>query len=402
MADPGLKIAHIITRMIRGGADENTMLSCNAFAERGHDVTLLCGNEVEPEMLARAHPRVTTIRIPSLVRPINPIADAAALMSLRMHLQAIRPDIIHTHTSKAGILGRAAAIRMRSSAVIHGIHILPFVNVGAAQRAIYLGLERALVRATDQYVSVSAGMRDIAVAHGLGGADVHHVVASGMDIGAFQRLADRNRAPAPGNDNRTFKVLYLANYEARKQHARLIDEIAAQATRFADTTFLLAGQGRERDALEEMVQRRGLAQRVKILGYVEATSDLIASADLCVYCSEREGLPRAIVQYCATGRPIVAFHLPGIEAVLHHGHNGYLCPQGDFIDLFARIRGLLDDEATRQRMADNAAAVDLSEWGADRMYLRLNDIYRSALRGKRNAAGAPTLAAGGLDVRSAS
>jgi glycosyltransferase involved in cell wall biosynthesis len=401
MVETGLKIAHVITRMIRGGADENTMLSCNAFAERGHDVTLLCGGEIEEEMLARAHPRVTTIRIPSLIRPIHPIADAAALIALRRHLQALRPDIIHTHTSKAGILGRAAAVRMRSSAVIHGIHILPFVNVGAAQRAIYLGLERALARATDQFVSVSAGMRDIAVAHGLGGADRHHVVASGMDIAAFQRLAARGQAPAPGNDNRAFKVLYLANYEARKQHARLIDEIAAQAARFPDTTFLLAGQGREQSALQDMVQRRGLSQKVKILGYVEATSELIASADLCLYCSEREGLPRAVVQYCATGRPVVAFHLPGIEAVIRHGHNGYLCPQGDFIDLFARIRGLLDDATARARMAENAAAIDLSEWGAERMYHRLNEIYRSALRAKRNAASVTVLPTG-LDVRSAS
>jgi glycosyltransferase involved in cell wall biosynthesis len=401
VVEPGLKIAHIITRMIRGGADENTMLSCNAFAERGHDVTLLCGGEVEAEMLARAHPRVQTIRVPSLVRPINPIADAAALIALRQRLQALRPDIIHTHTSKAGILGRAASIRMRSSAVIHGIHILPFVNVGAAQRLIYLGLERALARATDQFVSVSAGMRDIAVAHGLGGADRHHVVASGMDIAAFQKMATGGRAFAPGNDNRAFRVLYLANYEARKQHARLIDEIAAQAARFSDTTFLLAGQGREQAALQDMVQRRGLAQRVKVLGFVEATSELIASADLCLYCSEREGLPRAVIQYCATGRPVVAFHLPGIEAVIRHGHNGYLCPQGDFIDLFARIRALLDDPEARKRMAANAAAVDLSEWGAERMYLRLNEIYRSALRAKRSASGAAPLATG-LDVRSAS
>lgn len=401
MVETGLKIAHIITRMIRGGADENTMLSCNAFAERGHDVTLLCGGEVEAEMLARANPRVTTIRVPSLVRPINPVADAAALIALRQRLQALRPDIIHTHTSKAGILGRAASIRMRSSAVIHGIHILPFVNVGTAQRLIYLGLERALARATDQFVSVSAGMRDIAVAHGLGGADRHHVVASGMDIAAFQKLAAGSRAFASGNDNRAFTVLYLANYEARKQHARLIDEIAAQAARFSDTIFLLAGQGREQAALQDLVQRRGLAQRVRVLGFVEATSELIASADLCLYCSEREGLPRAVVQYCATGRPVVAFHLPGIEAVIRHGHNGYLCPQGDFIDLFARIRSLLDDPEARERMAANAAAVDLSEWGAERMYLRLNEIYRSALRAKRSASGATPLATG-LDVRSAS
>ena len=401
MAELGLRIAHIITRMIRGGADENTMLSCNAFAARGHEVTLLCGGEVEDEMLARAHPRVGLIRVPSLIRPIHPVADAAALIALRQHLHALRPDIIHTHTSKAGILGRAAAIRMRSSAVIHGIHILPFVNVGAAQRVVYLGLERALARATDQFVSVSAGMRDLAVAHGLGGPDRHHVVASGMDIAAFRRMASHARLPEPGNDNRTFTVLYLANFEARKQHARLVDEIALQAARFPDTTFLFAGQGREQSALQDMVQRRGLAQKIKILGYVERTSELIASADLCLYCSEREGLPRAVVQYCATGRPVVAFHLPGIEAVIRHGHNGFLCPQGDFIDLFARIRGLLDDAAARARMAANAAAVDLSEWGAERMYLRLNEIYRGALRAKRDTAGAAVLPAG-LDARGAS
>lgn len=303
MSDPVLRIAHVITRLIRGGADENTMLSCNAFAEHGHDVTLIFGQEFSSEMTRAACSRVRSIRLPALRREINPRADAAALVGLRRLLRSLRPDIVHTHTSKAGILGRAAAIGLDRIAVVHGIHILPFVNVGPAQRLLYLGLERGLARFTDRYVSVSAGMRDVAVAHGLGSPEKHRVVPSGMNLSSFKEVGTGVRLRAPANDPgpRRPRVLYLANYEPRKQQARLIEALAAQKARFSDATFLLAGHGRDQDSLQALVDRHGLADQVKILGYVDDPGPLIASADICIYCSAREGLPRAVVQ-CSTLR----------------------------------------------------------------------------------------------------
>lgn len=381
MQERHLKIAHVITRLIRGGADENTLLSCNAFAERGHDVTLIFGRAFSEEMVRAVHPRVRSVQLPTLRRSISPAADAAALSALRRCLRAVRPDVVHTHTSKAGILGRAAAIGLPRTAVVHGIHILPFVNVGMVERALYLCLERVMAPFTDRYVSVSAAMRDIAIAHRIGSGPKHDVVPSGMDLERFikarrQDVTTSNAREAAGT---RFRVLYLANYEPRKQHKALMQALAAGGARFADVELVLAGHGAEKEKLARLPEKLGLADQIVVAGFVQAPESLIASADVCVYCSAREGLPRAVVQYCAAGRPVVAFALPGMEAVVRDGENGFLCRQDDFAGLLDGVRKILDDPALRSRMSAASARTDLDAWGAEHMYHRLRRIYDDAI-----------------------
>jgi glycosyltransferase involved in cell wall biosynthesis len=372
--EPRLNIAHVITRYIQGGADENTLNSCNAFAQRGHAVTLIYGREASEKMVAKLHPSIKAIQIPALQRAISPIADARALLALRRELRSLKPDIVHTHTSKAGVLGRAAAIGL-GTATVHGLHILPFENAGTAARLIYLALERSLVRATDCYVSVSEGVRNTAMAHRVGSARQHHVVPSSMELEQFKNAASSRAA-----DRGRRRVLYLANYEPRKQHRQLVQAIAAKRDMFADTTFVLAGQGYQEHALRSLVNDLGVRNTVDVLGFAEDAGSLIASADLALYCSCREGLPRAVVQYCAAGRPVVALHLPGIEAVIRDGENGKLCQQGDFDSLLEQVRELLDDDALRARMASAATRMNLDAWSADHAYDCLYKIYVKALQ----------------------
>jgi glycosyltransferase involved in cell wall biosynthesis len=379
MTDRPLKIVHVITRFIRGGADENTLLSCNSFAERGHAVTLIYGDEFSQEMVDAIDPRVDAIQVPALRRAINPVADLRAALALWRIFRRVQPDVIHTHTSKAGVIGRIAARAAPSAAVVHGIHILPFVNVGAAEKLVYLSIERMLARMTHRFVSVSPAMRDLAIANGVGHADRHDVVFSGMNLSRY--LAEsRDEGVAPGGDaGRRFHVVYAANYEPRKQHLPLLEALARRARDFSDTTFVFAGHGRQQAVIEERVRALGLEGMVSVVGFVEDLGELIRGADLCIYCSSREGLPRVVVQYCAAQRPVVALDLPGLDAVVTHGHNGLILPAGDFDGLTAAVRRLLDAPQERRAMAEAAGAVDLTAWSADTMYVRLNEIYRGAL-----------------------
>ena len=159
-----LTIAHVITRFIRGGADENTRLSCNAQAAAGHRVALIFGREAHEEMLAALDPRVERIRIDALVRRIDPVCDALTLMSLVRTLRDLKPDIVHTHTSKAGILGRLAGRIARAKAIVHGVHILPFLNVRRFKRWVFLAVERLTAPLTDAFVSVSPKMQECCLA----------------------------------------------------------------------------------------------------------------------------------------------------------------------------------------------------------------------------------------------
>jgi glycosyltransferase involved in cell wall biosynthesis len=372
-------ILHIITRLVAGGADENTVLSCNHFAQLGHPVTIIYGHDFDPKMIARLHPAVKAIQVKSLTRSISPMRDLRAMRTIRRLLWWLRPDVVHTHTSKAGVIGRMAAMNIPSLAVVHGIHILAFINVGWLQRQVYVALERITASFTHAFVDVSPGMMELALAHGVGTPDLHYIVPSGMDIDSFRcrQLEPARIDIATGRPRR--RVVYLANYERRKAHRELIDGIGERRRQFGDTTFVLAGTGALEASLKEHVSNLGLQEIVDVCGYASDAPALLETADLCIYCSGREGLPRAVVQYCASGKPAVTFDLPGIEVIVKSEHNGVVCKQGDFASMLTAVRDLLDDPFLLASMSSNAKTIDLERWSTASMGLSLETIYQTAI-----------------------
>ena len=188
-----LRIAHVITRLINGGADENTVISCNQAVSSGHYVVLVHGAQTRPEILATVDERVKIVELPSLVRPIAPLGDMKALGDLVRTFHRLRPDVVHTHTSKAGILGRLAARAASVPVVVHGVHIVPFVNVGQLETFAYLKAERAVQGLTHAFIDVSPGLRDLCVTAGVGAPDRHHVVESGFDLSRFPQCDSARR-----------------------------------------------------------------------------------------------------------------------------------------------------------------------------------------------------------------
>ncbi|MGH2796344.1 MAG: glycosyltransferase [Thermoleophilaceae bacterium] len=379
-----LRIAHVITRLINGGADENTVISCNQAVRSGHRVFLVHGAQTRPEILATVDPHVEVIELPSLVRPIAPLGDMKALGDLVRTFRRLRPDVVHTHTSKAGMLGRLAARVARVPVVVHGVHIVPFVNAGRLETFAYLTAERAVQGMTHAFVDVSPGMRDLCVKAGVGAPERHHVVESGFDLSRFRdakhpedwrelfRLApDSPRPPV---------VLMLAVFEARKRHLELLERLPRIVARFPEVRFVLAGDGKLRNAIDARVKTLGIERNVILTGFHRHPEQLIALADICLLASAREGLPRVLMQYLAGGKPVIAPALPCIEDVLRHDVNG-LIPRSDDLDGLAdAVVALLDDPARRARLARGAATTQLSEWDAARMGERLEAVYADVIR----------------------
>jgi glycosyltransferase involved in cell wall biosynthesis len=369
-------VAHVITRFVRGGADENTLLTCNGQAALGHEVHLIYGDH-HPDMVAAMDPRVRMHHLPSMVRAVRPWTDLRCLRALARLFRELRPDVVHTHESKAGVLGRFAAVRARVSVIVHGVHILPFVGVGQVTARIYLALEKAAARVTDAYVDVSAGMRDICLEHGLGRSENHFVVASGMDVARF-----RAAVPLPRNSivpGRSFAAgctigLISGALEPRKRVAELIAALGASPPA-GDWALLIAGAGPEADAIARTIATHGLQDRVFPLGFCGNLPELIATADVCLHVARNEGLPRVVVQYVLGGRPVVTSALPGIDRVVQDGVNGVLVPvitPQAAATVFAR---LVDACETRRAYADASRKADLSDWGADTMVTRIEQVY---------------------------
>ena len=379
-----LRIAHVITRLINGGADENTVISCNEAVRSGHQVVLVHGAQTRPEILATVDERVNIVELPSLMRPIAPLGDVKALGDLVRTFRRLRPDVVHTHTSKAGILGRLAAHVARVPVVVHGVHIVPFVNVGRLETFAYLTAERAVQGMTHAFIDVSPGVRDLCVKAGVGAPERHHVVESGFDLSRFRAAKQpedwRELLRLVPDDPRPPVVLMLAVFEARKRHLELLERLPGIAARFPRVRFVFAGDGSLRDAIATRVRTLGIERNVVLTGFHPHPEQLIALADICLLASAREGLPRVLMQYLAGGKPAIAPALPCIDDVLRHDVNGLIVRSDDLDGLADAVVALLDDPARRARLARGAETTQLSEWDAARMGERLEAVYADVIR----------------------
>jgi glycosyltransferase involved in cell wall biosynthesis len=345
-----MRIVHIITRLILGGAQENTLLTCLEQARRGHEVTLLSGPPLGPEgsllEAARAMP-IRTVLVPPLRRAIRPWHDVEAYVDLAKHLRDVRPEVVHTHSSKAGILGRLAARRTGVPCIVHTIHGLPFdAYQPDAVRWTYRAVERRAARWSHRLIAVCGDMADRAAGAGLAPRDDIAVVYSGMDVDALRagepRRDEVRRAwnVAPGQ----FVFLAIARLFHLKGYEYLLPAFAEVARRHRDAVLVVAGEGVLRPRLESMSRHLGMAGQVRFLGLVppDRIPGLLWASDAVVHAGLREGLARVLPQAGICRRPVVTYNIGGAREVVRDGENGWV---------LAPPRGP-GDEAARQRLAD--------------------------------------------------
>lgn len=379
-----MKIVHTITRFVRGGADENTLLTCNHQAEQGHCVALIFGYETHPDIVAMLHPAIEQVRLVSLGRAISPLRDARALAEMVGFMRRFDPDVVHTHTSKAGILGRVAAILAGVPVIVHGVHILPFLGVGPITAKAYRAIEQAIARKTDFFIDVSEGMRKASIENGVGTAANHVVVPSGMDVDKFIRarpfspheiMDELGLAEPPGK-----LIVSAAVLEPRKRHLEFLDAMAAVVTAQPDAHLAITGDGPLAGAIRAKAERLGIASNVHLLGFRTDVERWMKSADVCTLASEREGLPRTVIQYVMCGRPVVATFLPGIDAVVTDGENGVIVASP--AQMATPLIAILADQQTADRMAARSAARDLSAWDARAMVRAIDRVYTDVMRAR--------------------
>jgi glycosyltransferase involved in cell wall biosynthesis len=384
-------VIHVITRLLKAGSEENTVATCLYQAKHGCHVTLVHGRDHHPEWSQELSRHFNVVKLDSLVHPIRPAEDIKALIALYRLFRGIRPEVVHTHQSKAGIVGRLAAAAAGVPAVMHTIHIAPFVNVTRVQRLLYLTAEKLCARVTDLFIPVSLGMRDAYLSEGIGKADMYNVIHSGMQLERFKScqppLDWRERIGGWSSAGRPKIILMLAAFEARKRHREFLRALAPRLCHRQDVCLLLAGDGPQRSQCEQETRQWDLRHQVRFLGHDSAPQELIALADLCMLTSEREGLPRVVVQYIASGKPVLLCPLSGIDELVRCGENGMISTSSDMDATVSEMFALLDDEPRLARLAAGAQSTDVSKWKEDVMGRRIEAAYRDvlSLRGVRQA-----------------
>lgn len=388
-----MRIVHIITRLIVGGAQENTLLTCEGLHARGHDVTLISGRTTGPEGSLRdraASGGYRLLELPDLIRAVNPWRDARAERELESVLRDLAPDVVHTHSSKAGILGRRAAVRARTPIIIHTIHGMSFNRTQPwLVRTGYAWLERRCARFTDRLITVADALIDQSVAARIAPRTRFQTIYSGVQVDGFDPARyDRDavrRAWGIGPGDDAIVVGTIARLFRNKGYEQLIPALARAAQRDPRLRFVWVGDGAQRGEYERRLAEVGLRERTSLTGLLPPPRipEMLAGFDILAHGSQWEGLPRAAVQALLMRVPVVAFAIDGTPEVVINDQTGYCVPLNDLDALGEAVLRLARDAEMRRRMGDKGREMCLERFDARRMVDQIEATYHELAARRR-------------------
>lgn len=379
-----LKAAHLITRLDFGGAQANTLYTAAHLDPARFDALIIAGRG------GRLDPQAGPVRLlyaEKLVHPVRPLSDLAAFFELRALLKREKPDVAHTHSSKAGILGRLAAAAAGVPAVVHTFHGFGFhPRQNFLVRSFYVLLEKFCARFSDALVFVSRSNMETARAAGIGDPGRYRLIRSGVKLAGYPAKTDRAARRAElGLSAGDQVVLSIGNAKPQKNPGDFIEAAARLSAARPRAKFVFVGGGEQLEDLRSQVRARGLGGSCIFTGWREDSAELLAAADVFALTSLWEGLPRALVEALRTGLPAVCYATDGVTDILKEGVNGFPVPQGDLGAFCGALARLLDDAALRARLAAGAAETDLAEFDIDYMVRQQEELYTALLAagGKR-------------------
>jgi glycosyltransferase involved in cell wall biosynthesis len=353
-----IPVIHVITRLTMGGSSENTVSTIEALERVGYASTLVLGPESEATTIEDARARGCRVAmIDGLVREVSPARDVAAVLALWRLFRRARPAIVHTHTSKAGFVGRLAAWLARVPAVIHQPHGHIFYGYWSRPRtALFVALERLAAHWTDSIVTLTAREVDEHLERRIGRPGQYAVVPSGVPTEALRRAAPpRARARAQlGLPAGAYVVAAVGRFVPIKGFDLLVAALSEVAAHVPGAHVLLIGDGGERAALEAQARALGVADRLHITGKVTDVIGALAAADVLAAPSRNEGMGRVLVEAMALGLPVVGARVGGIPDVILDGECGLLVPPDDPAALAGALVELGRDAALRAKLGDGA------------------------------------------------
>jgi glycosyltransferase involved in cell wall biosynthesis len=424
---------HLITRLDRGGSAENTLLTVIGLARLGHRVTLASGNGLEsrmqPRELAALKARLEQARaagvkvvvLPSLCRRLSPIGDPMALFDIVRLIRRIRPQVVHTHTSKAGALGRLAARLCRVEAIVHTPHGHIFYGYyGPILSTFFAIVERWLGRMTDALITLTEMGKQDYLDRRIVPAGRLVAIPSGVDLSTYRNGSSRSfqagngHARSPERRHGVTGVLRGEKKARRaiglplegpviglmgrlvpiKGHRIAVDALPAILQEFPDAQLIFVGEGPERSRLAARAAQLGVADHLHLMGAQPELRRYYAACDLVLQPSLNEGMGRTVVEALAMGKPVIASRVGGLPELIHHGQNGLLISPASSSELADAVCSLLHDPARRHRMGAAACRSVTARYSVDAMVTAIDALYRKLVRTQRRSAraAAPTAA----------
>ena len=415
-----MRIVHVITRLILGGAQENTLITCKLLAERGHEVTLITGPAIGPEgelFGQTKNQKYKVIVIHKMIRAICPLYDLISYRQIKKILQQLQPDIVHTHSAKAGILGRFAARSLRRTKgdgrwtkddgretkdegrgtkdegrgtrpkIVHTIHGLAFHPYQSKWlNKFYIAAEKAAAKRTDFFISVADAMTNQALAAGIGKPEQYVTAYSAIEEEDFLEPIPRERKSELrrkyGIVEDAIVLITIARLFMLKGHDYIIESARELSKRFPKVVWLFVGDGNLAEQYKEQVRQLGLAERIKFTGLLPPSQIPLAiqSSDILVHCSLREGLARALPQAMLCGVPVVSFDVDGAREVVNE-NTGRLIEPKNVKQLTAACAELIEDKNLREKLGKAGREFVKEKFAPEVMVDKIEEVYKKLLAG---------------------
>lgn len=383
------RILRVITRLNVGGPATHVTIADRGLRARGWE-TLLAFGSVEPD---EAEIDVDSLDLPlarvsGLARPIRPLSDLRAAIGIAALIRRHRPDVIHSHLSKAGLLARSVALATSRAVRIHTFHGTVFGGYfGERASAAIVRAEQFLGARSHALIALSPRQRQELLDNRISPEDRIHIVPLGLPLDRFAaagsakaRVAARRRLGIPPG---TFAIVAIGRLVAIKRLDRLVDAFALVVADVPRAHLYLVGGGASRTALERQVAETGLRAHVSFMGWSEDTPDWYAGADVVALTSDREGTPLALIEAAAAARPVVATDVGGVADVVADGETGFIVAPSDTRGFADRLVTLAHKPALRAAMSSKAPA-RAAAYSAERLVDDLDRLYWRAIRERRS------------------
>lgn len=379
-------IVHIITQLELGGAQQNTLDTCERLARERFRVVLLAGEGGMLDSAAARIPDLDFRLLRHLVRPVAPLTDRRAFREVREHLHQLQSEpgariVVHTHSSKAGIVGRLAARSAKVAAIVHSIHGFGHPALrNPLLKAFAIRAEQWLAPRTNRFIAVSRANIEEGQRLGLFARTPVELIRSGFELDAFRaagltRNEARQRLGLPENAPIVGTVACL---KPQKGPLDLPEIARAVLAKHPDAHFVLAGDGELREPLERRIAELGQTDRFHVLGWRDDVPTVLRALDVFLLTSRWEGLPRSVVQAMTSGIPVVANAVDGVPDVVVDGTTGYLIRPGDLDTAAQRVLELLRDPGLATRL-NRAAQAKVAEFDVNAMVRAQERIYADVL-----------------------
>lgn len=384
--DP-IRILRIITRLNIGGPARQVALLQDGLPELGYQSHVITGavsnNEKDMGYLFQHH-ESNVVYLPNLVRSLHPIKDIQAIMAIIKWIRQLKPHIVHTHTSKAGFLGRVAAMLCGVPVIIHTFHGHVFKHYFSPfKEKLFINIERFLAKKTDALVALNHELSEEIQQFGVGRPEQFVTVALGIPLqdyantprknGVFRHKYQLSKAPLIGLVGRLTAI----------KNIDLLIEVAHQLTqRFSNIQFALIGDGEEKARLQQKIIQLDLQKHFLFTGWIQDLRDVYSDLDALVITSHNEGTPVSLIEAMAAGCPVISTQVGGVGALLNYGEYGRLVAPGSVEGLVQGLTKILQSNTTND-ISLKAQQYALAQYSAERLVRNLDHLYQTLLEQKQ-------------------